>query len=174
MRKRAEIPRLLLVSGVPGTGKSVFVNWLAGDQRFRVLQVDNPADAPSVNSILGPALRGQIVEAQKVAQGLAEKLVIEYGVPPDVALGHIEALRKVGFDAWWFDCDDPAEAFRHYMKGKPPDAAADFYAQVGRIMAHKPSIARLYKGRTIVSLRGRTHLKLKVILEQILKGARKK
>src|SRR6185503_11854035 len=111
--------------------------------------VDNPAHQPSVESILGPALEGQIAEARKAAQGLHEKVVIEYGVPPNVALGHIEALRKVGFDAWWFDCDDYAEAFNHYMKDKPAVAADDFYAQVGKIVAHRPSIARLYKDRRI-------------------------
>jgi len=169
------IPPRLLVSGVPGAGKSYFLKWLSREQGYRTLHVDDSADVPSVNSILSPAMRARIAEAKAAARRLGEKIAIEYGFPPDSARDHVEALRAAGFDAWWFHSDNYTEAFRAYIKGKEnvPGAAEDFHSQVDKIIAHWPSLQRLFKARMIMSLNGSVHLKPEVIWGLILRAQRK-
>ena len=171
-----EPPVWLLITGVPGSGKSYFLKWLERNRGFRVVRYDD--DSHLVDPILRLAARGALDEARAVLRGLAQRVAIEFGFPPDRAIPHVEALLGLGVSGWWFDADYPS-AYRSYKarEENSPDVSLKmeaFYRQVGAIAAHRPEIERLFAGRTIEVLTGDEYLPEEEIWALVSRKARPK
>lgn len=109
MRK---LPRVLILWGVPGTGKSTFAKWLAENKGVARIDTDaHGAGTSRAAKAWRAFLDGQgTAEAfVKVARYNPEPLVLEYGMfaNPD-AIALLRSIRDAGAEAWWFDGDRPA------------------------------------------------------------------
>ena len=102
------LPSRLVISGVPGSGKSFFVDWLAETQGFLVLKADDNSIA--FNAVWHAAQTGHaaLVKAS-IVYAMHRHLAIELGfVPAEPALTGVRTLIAAGFDGWWFPADYPA------------------------------------------------------------------
>src|SRR4029077_6677540 len=88
--------RLVLISGIPGTGKSCFANWLHENHGFVHLDVDAQGQLPSTDWLLQQ-----------------NRLVIDWGFPANeprlsTMIEIIQSWISVGVEHWWFDGDREA------------------------------------------------------------------
>jgi len=117
MRK---LPRVLILWGVPGVGKSTFADWLVKEKGY--VRIDSDAGGAGASRaakawravLVRLATREQFAAARefvKVARYNPQRVVVEYGMfanPDGIEL--LRTLRDAGAEAWWFD-GDPDAAF---------------------------------------------------------------
>jgi hypothetical protein len=163
------LPSLLLIAGVPGAGKSSFVRWLDREQGFSALRWDEEADRPAIEAVLALALANESAKAQALIRRLGERVVIEYGFQPGQSDHHVEALKRIGFDAWWFDVDSYDDALKAFRKREGPTDEEAFKRQVALIRSHRARIQRLFADRFIVTLRQSKHLVPEDVWSEIVK-----
>jgi hypothetical protein len=108
-----KLPRVLILWGVPGVGKSTFAAWLVKEKGFAHVDTDVGGGGGSraakawraVLEKLGtPEQLGKAKEFMKVAPYNPQPVVVEYGMfayPEAIAL--LRTLRDWGADTWWFD-----------------------------------------------------------------------
>ncbi len=142
---------VLVVSGIPGAGKTEFSKWLANRGWFRIEMDRVFACVPAAHDI---EARWHAVLSRSIttSQFLDEvhrsgcRVVIEWGF----AIGNIpqvRLLRDAGFEIWWFDGD--VEACRTSWKKVWGDADRPFEVQTRSLAAHAAQIADLYQGHTV-------------------------
>jgi hypothetical protein len=133
----------LLVSGLPGAGKTKFSTWLAKEHGYVQFETDaNPGVGPD-----------QIVEMKSQH----ERLVVDWPYPPEPNLERFVKglLIPAGFDHWWFDgsLSGTFEAYRRrYPDDEWPDAKSRWLTQTARISASWDRIAEVYEGKIIVTV----------------------
>ncbi len=147
-------PRLVLLSGIPGTGKSTYGRWLA--QRHGVLHLDiengdlerhNLAQAWGA-SVVAPAASPQpIVDALR---RLNRHVAFDWGYPP-VWLPFVMAMHRAGVTTWWFDGDRAAARRRFLKRGTVSVQALDIQMQG---IAAVDSDIRTFYGERIVEVIG--------------------
>lgn len=139
---------IVLIAGIPGTGKSTFADWLAKNRGFRHLDIE-------VAGVLGQArLRAswdRVISERGVGrfmselQALRTPVVITWSFP--VAYGWvIDGLKAQGTQVWWFDGDRGAALAAFLGKGGNPTA---FSVQVDGIDREWGKIERLFRGRML-------------------------
>ena len=129
--------RLLLLTGIPATGKTRIGNRLSEGYGFNHLDFEDPT---TLDTYLGQGEAGfrRAVRELKKAGG---DVVITWGFLPDVQLVFVRALRSLGFTWVWFD-GNRAAARREYLWVGRVEAALD--RQMERIQANiDPHMARL-------------------------------
>lgn len=151
--------RMVLVAGVPGSGKSHYAEhlqakgwrWLNHDdvmarqpsdelEQLWVAIFDSSQDLGRVGLFVGRArLEGH-------------PLVIEFGFPvhlPPV----VQALHDEGVEVWWFGGDGPAclRAWRLSWQGRQPEG--NWLTQVANIATAWPDIAMVFGPNVIVTMR---------------------
>ena len=134
---------LLLISGHPGAGKTHFCEWLTAERGYAHVESD-------VAQTLGNLAVENAVEAQAVrdaAMSQGGNVVIEWGFLPNL-LPSVRLLRYVGFDAWWFDADEPT-ARRLWQQRRPRAELRSYLDQVERIRSAWPALAKCYRERII-------------------------
>jgi len=153
-------PAILLVSGIPGTGKSTFCGWVKREKGFIHLEFDKllegkgSSEELSLMAILNSrGSRAFVDELRK----LDKKVAVEWGFHPN-NLPQVREMVEAGAEAWWFDGDRPAarEAFRN-VKGAAKLPAFD--QQVARIAAAWTGISALFQSRILKVVRsGPSHV----------------
>jgi hypothetical protein len=136
-RKHPSSARLLLLTGIPATGKTRIGNRLSEGYGFNHLDFEDPT---TLDTYLGQGEAGfrRAVKELKKAGG---DVVITWGFLPDVQLVFVRALRSLGFTWVWFD-GNRAAARREYLWVGRVEAALD--RQMERIQANiDPHMARL-------------------------------
>ena len=152
------VPRRLLISGVPGAGKSRFVDWLVQTQGFSALKADD--GGPLFNAVWSAARSGHALALRmSLLPWMNRSLVIELGfVPDEPSVSGVLNFIAAGFDAWWFSADYP-DAFHAWREAKgQTDHVQGFYLQIGKIVSHWPEIASLYREQIIHTLQGGKHM----------------
>jgi hypothetical protein len=124
---------LLLIAGIPATGKSHFGQWLSREHGYVHVDVEKACRL----EILG--LRAtwdacfQSGDASPFVadlRALGSPVAVDWGFPPDL-LHIVRALKREGVGVWWFD-GDRARAREEFVKrGTVP--VANFDAQMPRI-----------------------------------------
>ncbi len=100
--------RFLIISGIPGTGKSTYSEWLCSTHGFAHQDID----------------QNTIVTAEFLKK---DRIVIDWGFPANEASGlsgalaTIEGWRSKGAELWWFDGDRRAALKEYLAVGKPRD-----------------------------------------------------
>jgi len=135
--------RLALISGIPGTGKTCFGDWLANQHGFVHIDLEASGLGADVWS-MEPA-----VFIDRARAGRPD-LVVTWGfrpLPQDLA--RVRDLHAAGLTAWWFDGDRDA-AFESF-KDRPDHSGTedDWRVQLGLIEAFWPQLTEFYGERRI-------------------------
>lgn len=143
----AKSSRVLILSGLPGAGKTHFADWLR-DRGWGRVSVDQPQRySLSLHAAFQRAFNGDdgplLTEAARYPG-----VVIEWGFHP-IDLPKLSRLISRGYNAWYFDGDQTAAlaSWREVWKGVPDHV---WQNQVDRLDAAGPEIRRLY-GQKIVT-----------------------
>lgn len=146
--QRPPRPLLLLISGVPATGKTTFARWLGEHRGFLSADVERGGLGPlglqsEWNEAVGHGRPTGLVAA---LGALHQPVALDWGYPTN-SLPFVEALCSAGVGAWWFD-GDRAAARRHFIeRGTVPVDALD--RQMANIDAVWPRLAAFYGDRII-------------------------
>lgn len=134
--------QLVLISGIPGTGKSSFARWLQDEHGFFHYDVDTVRTLPTLAWILQQ-----------------DRLVVDWGFPPnDHCFEVIESWATHGVSQWWFDGDRDAALQSFMLRGTVSKKAWDI--QLTGITQNWPKIEALFPaGRRLAVLdAARTYL----------------
>jgi len=113
-----DTPTLVLLSGVPGTGKSTFGRWAEREHGVVHIDVEQGGfdrfgliSAWRAICLLPPP---DVMSFVRELQRLGQPVLVDWGFPPAV-LPLVRALHDAGLRAWWFDGDRAAarNAFIH-------------------------------------------------------------
>jgi len=102
---------ILVISGLPGVGKTHFVDWL-GRRGWGCLHSDD--DPHDCRERLWAAARGDDEPLQEAAVRHLAGFVVEWGFP-SISFHLVEAMIKRGYIAWYFD-GDPDAALSCYLR----------------------------------------------------------
>ena len=97
--------RLLILSGLPGAGKTTYACWLERRGWGR-LSVDHSDQAPALATAWWRAVGGDDTQLYAIARSYTG-VVIEWGFSP-ARLSEVKAMIDSGYDAWYFDGDHQA------------------------------------------------------------------
>lgn len=144
---------LLLLSGIPATGKSSFGRWLEQEQGFVHLDYENGG---LDRFGLTPAWRAicqipppDVTAFVSALTALQRPVAFDWGFPlPFLPL--VEALHNAGIIAWWFDGDRAAARAAFVRRATVPVAALDI--QMSAIGASQPLLADFYGSRVIQAI----------------------
>ncbi len=141
---------LLLISGIPATGKTTFGHWLQNEKSFRHFDVEETQLIPDMNAM----------------RMLNCPVVLTWGFRPDEReLSIVEHLKNQGFSAWWFSAETPvARDFFVRRRGIP---VAYFDIQMSLINQEWEKIARLFSPNIIVTLSREGYLSPDLIYQRI-------
>jgi len=94
--------RLVLVSGIPASGKTEFGKWLAEHHRFRHEDLENGKHMTRLERKTPKAFIDEI-------RGGRSDLVLDWGFPPHAqGLKTVRGVVEAGLTRWWFDGDRAA------------------------------------------------------------------
>ena len=159
---------ILLLSGIPGSGKSSFARWLAKNKDY--LHLDFDRGDLEKHGLHGPfdkfASSGSdqfIVELLKAHPPVC----LDWGFPPR-CLWIVRRLADAGVNVWWFDAE-PEVAKKHFLsRGDVHETAFD--EQIANIKASRGAIMELFGDRVISALNADgTHVSCEQIYAQIFK-----
>jgi AAA domain len=159
---------ILLLSGIPGTGKSSFARWLAKNKGY--IHVDFDHGGLQQHELETSFRLVESSEAQLfIAELLRRKepICLDWGFPPR-CLWIVRRLIDGGVEPWWFDAD-PEIAKKHFLsRCDVPEAAFD--EQIANIKTSRGAIMELFGDRVISALNADgTHVSCEQIYAQILK-----
>jgi hypothetical protein len=156
------MPQLLLISGVPCTGKTLLGSYLAEERGYIHIDAerDNGADFDRVgihrawDEFLTTGRGRVFVDA---AARIGKPIVLNWGMPMNF-LPIVPALQAGGVEAWWL-CADRASAriaFNEREKKKPERERIPlgcFDAQMDEIEGHWPQIQEIFGKNMLQGLR---------------------
>lgn len=118
---------LLLVAGIPATGKSHLGRWLAREQGFVHVDVEEAGRLRAVGlervwqETFTEDDGSSLVAALK---SLGPRVVLDWGFPPNW-LHIVEDFKDGGAELWWFDADHVEARDEFVKRGTVPEAALD-------------------------------------------------
>ena len=120
---------LLLLSGLPGTGKSTFAEKMASERGHAHYDLERPAQwpRPSLHALWE---RDRAAFARAVADAHPVGVVLDWGFPPSCR-SWVEELRTAGFTLVWFSAGED-DARRSFL-GRSPSDLTFFEAQASQI-----------------------------------------
>jgi len=151
-----DVGDVLLISGIPGSGKTRYAKWLEGHG----WRVESDRLGPSSDSLSEGFRRavegddGPLLEAAGESPGL----VVEWGFPVQ-ALPLVEAMIRRGYKAWYFEGDRDAALTAWTSNWASVQPKENWWAQVAGLDSVLPRIRAIYVNRIIRTVEaGPTHL----------------
>jgi len=157
-----KLPRVLVLWGVPGVGKSTFTDWLVEKKDFGRIDSDaggagasRPAKAwRVVLGALGTATQFALAEEfVKVARYNPQPVVLEYGMGANSGgIELLRLLRDAGAEVWWFDGDRPAafEAWKAENVKAPRNMEDAYWHEVVSVINANMTLITEFFGANIV------------------------
>src|SRR5437016_12565980 len=108
---------ILLISGLPASGKSYFSEWLERTKSFVHFDVekDGRVERRELQPLWDRCFEGKTAKPLVDAlRKIGSPVVWNWGFPPE-ALSVVEMLKHEGVQIWWFDADHAA-ARRAFIK----------------------------------------------------------
>jgi hypothetical protein len=158
-----EVPRVLILWGVPGVGKTTFADWLVDNKGFIRIDSDYGGAGNSKAALAWRAFLNRSGTPQafiKVARYSQQPIVLEFGMYATLgAIALLEQLRQAGAEVWWFDGDHD-EAFGAWKRenrksGRKFDTGDAKWDQVVRYIADNRGAIDAFFGSNIVFTIGR-------------------
>ena len=149
----AALERLLLLSGIPASGKSTYGQWLADNKGFLFLDAENEGSLDGVglrplwNSMFSPG--AAVVPFVQALRQLGQPIALDWGFPP-ACLPVIEALKHAGFEIWWFDGDRAAARQSFITRNTVPIGCFDL--QIQNIDKYWRDIKRVFGDHVIETI----------------------
>ena len=143
---------IILISGVPASGKSYFCDWLERAESFLHFDVEKDGRLeerglkPLWDRCFSVGTAGPLVKALRT---LGSPLVLNWGFPPE-CLSVVALLKREGVSIWWFDAVH-ADARRAFIKqGDVPLECFD--QQINKIVCAWPRIKALFEPNIVTTL----------------------
>jgi hypothetical protein len=124
--------RVILVCGIPGSGKTTFCKWLESEREFvhldfdQLLKGQGTLDKLSLIGVLRQDPEDFMSEVSQKGQSIA----IDWGFPT-ASLPLVRGLKEKGATVWWFDGNRVAARISFTSRGTVPLKA--FHAQMDSI-----------------------------------------
>ena len=145
-------PRLLLIAGMPATGKTHFGEWLEAERGYVHVdaEVHGHLERVGVHGLWNGAREtGDATALASALRSLANPVVINWGFPPP-CLPFVCALKDAGFVLWWFDAQVALSRSEYIRAGRPIHA---FDTQVSAIGAARQVIEAAFTPNIITTLK---------------------
>jgi hypothetical protein len=139
--------KLILLTGIPGTGKTTIGGYLADHRGFRHLDFEDGISLPRMVGHGEVDLREQVAALKQ--QGI--DVVVSWGFVPDLQLVVVKLMRRLGFDWVWLEGDRDAARRAFLARGGVAEYLLDI--QMEKIDRHvniealKPRIVNPCDGR---------------------------
>jgi hypothetical protein len=172
--------RLLVISGVPASGKSTYCEWLAGKGWLFINHDRIAADRPEDRTWWGLVTSRRAADFVKVVGAGDRDVVLEFGFPIAL-LPDVRQLKAAGAQHWWFEANHDVARGKFIARnddltreGKP-HLAVDiraFERYVSEIAAHREEIRALFAPRIIETLlRDGTRMPVEDVDRQVVAGS---
>jgi hypothetical protein len=122
--------KLILLTGIPGTGKTTTGRYLAERHGFRHLDFEDGVALPEMVRYGERGLRQQIAAMKRRRQSV----VVSWGFVPDVQLPIVKLMRGLGFQWVWLDGDRAAARRAFLTRGGVAEPLLDI--QMDKIDRH--------------------------------------
>lgn len=122
--------RRILITGVPGTGKTTLGNYLADHHGFRHLDFEHIGTLQRFWQFGERGFRKQFAALKQKGQDT----VVTWGFVPDAQLGMVKLMRSLGFEWIWLDGDRGAARRVFLERGTVPEELFD--VQMAKIDTH--------------------------------------
>ena len=144
--------RWLLISGLPGSGKSTFVSWLASEKQFFAVDMERGGiDRLGLRDSWDKFFSGHDREAfPNILRARNQSIVLDWNFPPS-CLHVVSVLMELGFELWWFDGDWLAARASFVRRGSEPVQAFDCH--VGRLISAWQFIEPLVGANVVRTIR---------------------
>jgi hypothetical protein len=135
---------VLLITGIPATGKSHFGRWLSSEHNYVHVDLEEAGRLESLR--LGPAWNacfqtGDVSLLVAKLRALGPHVALDWGFPPEW-LHVVRGIKGAGVDIWWFD-GDRAKAREEFVKrGTVP--VSDLDVQMAKIQSRGAEIQDLF------------------------------
>lgn len=145
--------KLVLISGVPGAGKSTYGRWLQQEKGFVYWDLEHETLEMAANRTgfyIGTG--NDIGSLLNVIKEKGLTLIIDWGFPatPEY-IAQVRALIHAGFKTWWFDGDREATK-QSFIKRSGYEALPAFNLQMERIQNNWAEIQGIFQGNIIVNI----------------------
>lgn len=140
----------LLLTGIPGSGKSYFASWLGAHGWGMLIGDRIPISSQGVRLAWNQLLQGNDLLLEAQMSQFKPGYVIEWGFPAH-ALPAVELLIAQGFDAWFFDGDREA-ARAAWLSAWSRTDDSDWRSQVAGLDSIDREITRVFFGRRIQAI----------------------
>jgi hypothetical protein len=141
---------ILLLSGIPGSGKSSYGRWLAANKQYVHLDFEegdlNKFGVEELWNNFWSAGRPGFVEA---LLRNAAPICLDWGFPAN-CLPIVRQLAEAGVELWWFEAD-PRLAKPHFLNRRPK-GEADFNEQVTNIEKSREEIMGVFANHVVHAL----------------------
>jgi hypothetical protein len=135
---------ILLITGLPGTGKTRYTEWLE-HHGWGCVRSD------AMDNLLDLAIAGVDTPLLQRANAFPEGFVVEWGFPV-TKLPELRKMIRRGYNAWYFDGDRDAalSGWRARWQGRPE---TDFHLQADSLEERRSEIAKLFVGKILETVR---------------------
>ena len=144
---------ILLISGIPASGKNFFSAWLERTKGYIHFDYENEIERLEREGLLAlwsaccsGAAAKPFVDALRRR---GSSIVWNWGFPPE-AIEIVRSLKREGVHAWWFNADHAAARKAYIARGDPPVKYFDI--QMPKIVRAWPSIKALFEPNMIETL----------------------
>ena len=142
--------RLLLISGVPATGKTAFGDWLQNEKSFLHLDIEKIQKIPDVNDLIK----------------LSRPVVMTWGFDPQQKeLQIVGGLKNLGVSLWWFTAE--TSIAREFFMRRGGDVRLFDY-QMSRLRQESGKIEELWSPNIVETLNSAGYLPRETIYQRIL------
>ena len=142
---------IILIAGIPGSGKSSYAAWLQEHKGFLHIDLDEDEggllESAELKSFRDAAF--EIGSAKPLVESLSKlskPIVVDWGFPARY-LGVVSAFKSAGMQLWWFDGDRMAARQAFLRRGTVPVEALD--AQMASIDESWFEIQRVFDSQVI-------------------------
>src|SRR5262245_25821565 len=141
----------ILISGIPGSGKSTFCRWLSQEHQYVHWEFDRMLADPrvypkEVEPLLDLAVESAPEKIETLISKLPDSLVIDWGFTPE-NIGTVAKLKAAGFRIFWFDGDHARARQDFIARGTASVQALDI--QMPKIQEAWPRISSLFSPNKI-------------------------